>query len=93
MHCLVDQKKDYRRYNKLSFLWMLKMLKISLIFALLITFFGCANVKQINRGRHALKIMQTDPHPEESAFLNEVNSFREGATSGGKAVGGGCGCN
>lgn len=59
----------------------------------LTTLSSCANVKQIDRGRMATKIMQLDPTPEESAFLNEVNSYREGAAGGSSAVGGGCGCN
>lgn len=54
---------------------------------------SCANVKQIDRGRLATKNMQLDPTPEESTFLNEVNSYREGAAGGSSAIGGGCGCN
>jgi hypothetical protein len=62
---------------------------------LLIAYFisGCANVKQIERGRMATKIMQLEPQPEEAKFLNSVNSYREGAAGGSSAVGGGCGCN
>ncbi len=54
---------------------------------------SCANVDQIDRGFLSKKIMQLDPHPEESVFQNEVRSFREGAIGGSAAVGGGCGCN
>ncbi len=54
---------------------------------------SCANVEQIDRGFLSKKIMQLDPHPEESSFRNEVRSFREGAIGGSEAVGGGCGCN
>lgn len=54
---------------------------------------GCANVKQIERGRMASKIMQLEPQPEEAKFLNAVNSYREGAAGGSSSVGGGCGCN
>lgn len=54
---------------------------------------SCANVEQIDRGFLAKKIMQLDPHPEESVFQEEVRSFREGAVGGSSAVGGGCGCN
>ena len=61
--------------------------------ALLLFLASCANVKQIDRGRLAGRVMQLDPTPEESVFLNEVNSFREGAAGGSSAVGGGCGCN
>lgn len=61
---------------------------------LLVVFAGaCANVKQIDRGRLASKAMALDPIPEESTFLNEVNSYREAAVGGTSAVGGGCGCN
>lgn len=54
---------------------------------------SCANVDQIDRDFLAKKIMQVDPHPEESVFRNEVRAFREGAIGGTGAVGGGCGCN
>ncbi|AYF45751.1 hypothetical protein BALOs_2761 [Halobacteriovorax sp. BALOs_7] len=54
---------------------------------------SCANVDQIDRGLLSKKIMQLDPHPEESVFQNEVRAFREGAVGGSSAVGGGCGCN
>ena len=64
---------------------------IPLLLAML--FVSCANVDQIDRGHLAKKIMQLDPHPEESAFRNEVRSFRESAIGGTSAVGGGCGCN
>lgn len=61
--------------------------------SLLFLSFSCANVKQIDRGRLASKAMALDPIPEESVFLNEVNSYREAAVGGTAAVGGGCGCN
>ena len=54
---------------------------------------SCANVPQIDRGLLSKKIMQFNPHPEESVFQEEVRSFREGAIGGSDAVGGGCGCN
>ena len=59
----------------------------------LCSFSSCANVKQIDRGLLSSRIMQIDPTPEESVFLNEVNSYREAAAGGSAAVGGGCGCN
>ena len=68
-------------------------MKIVSLCLLALTFVGCANVEQIDRGYLYKKIMQLDPHPEESAFRNEVRSFREGAIGGSEAVGGGCGCN
>jgi len=37
--------------------------------------------------------MQATPSPEESVFIEEVNSYREGAVGGSSSVGGGCGCN
>jgi hypothetical protein len=70
------------------------MLKSTLHFIFLMAALaGCANVDQIDRGRLSKRIMQLDPHPEESAFRNEVRSFRESAIGGSSAVGGGCGCN
>lgn len=67
---------------------------MKLMFCILfIALSSCANVEQIDRGLLSKKIMQLDPHPEESVFRNEVRSFREGAIGGSEAVGGGCGCN
>ena len=63
------------------------------IFIVLVSLTSCANVKQIDRGRISSKIMQLNPTPEESIFLEEVNSYREGAAGGSASVGGGCGCN
>ncbi|OIQ16074.1 MAG: hypothetical protein BM556_15550 [Bacteriovorax sp. MedPE-SWde] len=60
---------------------------------ILSTFLSCANVKQIDRSRLSSKIMKIDPKPEEQAFLEEINSYREGAAGGSSSVGGGCGCN
>lgn len=54
---------------------------------------SCANVKQIDRSRLSSRIMQIDPKPEEQSFLEETNSYREGAAGGSASVGGGCGCN
>ena len=67
------------------------MKNLMILFSIFIV--GCANVDQIDRGLLAKKIMQLDPHPEESLFQEEVHSFREGAVGGSSAVGGGCGCN
>lgn len=65
----------------------------SIYLFLLILLTSCANVKQIERGKLSSRIMQFDPIPEESVFLNEVNSYREAAAGGSSSVGGGCGCN
>lgn len=64
---------------------------LALLFILILS--SCANVSQIDRGILAKRIMRVDPHPEETIFQDEVHAFREGAIGGGKAVGGGCGCN
>lgn len=69
------------------------MRSLLLLSVLLFALSGCANVKQIERGRLASKIMQIEPLPEEAKFLNAVNSYREGAAGGSSSVGGGCGCN
>ena len=68
-------------------------MKVLCICLLALCLGSCANVEQIDRGFLAKKIMQLDPHPEESVFQEEVRSFREGAVGGSSAVGGGCGCN
>lgn len=69
------------------------MPNIAQILFLIFILSSCANVPQIDRGFLAKKIMQLDPHPEESSFQDEVRAFREGAIGGTSAVGGGCGCN
>ncbi|MAZ49997.1 MAG: hypothetical protein CME65_15650 [Halobacteriovoraceae bacterium] len=67
---------------------------MKLVFLLTIILTSCANVKQIDRGRLASKIMQPSTNAEEKLFLNEVRSFREASVGGTVgAVGGGCGCN
>lgn len=71
-------------------------MKFSIISKALLPFIfaSCSNVKQIDRGRLASKIMQPTTCSEEKSFLNEARSFREAAAGGtGNAVGGGCGCN
>lgn len=60
---------------------------------LILVLSSCANVKQIDRGRTSSRIMQFDPSPEEQVFVDEINSYREGAAGGSASVGGGCGCN
>lgn len=69
------------------------MIKPLIILTMLFFITSCANVDQIDRGLLAKKIMQFDPHPEETSFQEEVNTFREGAIGGTTSVGGGCGCN
>ena len=69
------------------------VLKIFKIFILLLFVTSCANVKHIDQGLSQSRLMQLDPIPEENVFLEEVNSYREGAACGSSSVGGGCGCN
>ncbi len=69
------------------------MTKIIRTLLLLLILNSCANVEQIDRGRLSSRIMQATPSPEESVFIEEVNSYREGAVGGSSSVGGGCGCN
>lgn len=68
-------------------------MKLIILISTLFIMSSCANVKQIDRGRLAARVMAIEPTPEETQFLNEVNSYREGAAGGSSAVGGGCGCN
>lgn len=69
------------------------MFKIFSLFFITIAISSCANVDQVNRGRLSSRIMQFTPSPEESVFIEETNSYREGALGGSASVGGGCGCN
>jgi hypothetical protein len=52
---------------------------------------GCASVPAYDRGRLAQPSMTTSDlaHPSEE----HVRAVQEGATGGGFAAGGGCGCN
>jgi hypothetical protein len=72
---------------------MKKYLSIILFCFSFLQLSSCANVHQIDRGILAKRIMQLDPHPEETVFQDEVRALREVAIGGGKPVGGGCGCN
>ena len=67
-------------------------MKIFLL-GLMIVISSCANVKHIDQGVLQSRLMSFDPMPEENVFLEEVNSYREGAAGGSASVGGGCGCN
>lgn len=72
---------------------VLNFFKIFKLLILLLFVTSCANVKHIDQGLSQSRLMQLDPIPEENVFLEEVNSYREGAAGGSSSVGGGCGCN
>lgn len=80
------------RYASLGQRIFMKLLKLHTVLMLL-CLVSCANVDQVNRGRLSSRIMQANPSPEESTFLEETNSYREGSLGGSNSVGGGCGCN
>lgn len=87
---------DERSWVRQNFRTTKKGVLVLKCFKLLILFFtvtSCANVKHIDQGLSQSRLMQLDPIPEENVFLEEVNSYREGAAGGSASVGGGCGCN
>jgi len=64
---------------------------LSAILILLMT--GCANVKPWERGELADDVMKWDLDPLKSSLDSHIYFSKEGSSGGGKAAGGGCGCN
>lgn len=54
---------------------------------------GCARVKPWEREYLAKPIMVLDRDPQAALLEQHVYEYREGATGGYGAGGGGCGCN
>ena len=76
----------YRRsFSHLVRLWWMCVLALALA--------ACATVRPEERGNLAHPSMTYGADGLLQAQEEEVFSNREGATGGGKAVGGGCGCN
>jgi hypothetical protein len=53
---------------------------------------GCSPVQAWERGNFAKPQMALDPYPLHSALSHHNYISREGASGGGAASGGGCGC-
>jgi hypothetical protein len=65
--------------------------------AAMLTVAACSSVepwvKPYERERLADPVMQLDPDPVSSAYLDHVFEVREGARGATGGAGGGCGCN
>ncbi len=54
---------------------------------------ACTSVKPWERGNLAKPNMQGSPLTQKAALDNHIYFSKEGASGGGQAAGGGCGCN
>jgi hypothetical protein len=54
---------------------------------------ACSTVKPWERGTLAKVSMQGAPIAQKAILDNHIYFSKEGASGGGQAVGGGCGCN
>lgn len=54
---------------------------------------GCSTVSPWEKGQLADPHMFLDPDPMQSAFDSHIYFSKEASSGGGKASGGGCGCN
>ena len=68
-------------------------IKVLGIIFLVVTLNACATVQPWERGRLAKPEMAWSPDSLESALDNHIYFSKEGSSGGGKAAGGGCGCN
>ncbi len=54
---------------------------------------ACSSVKPWERGNLAKENMQGAPIAQKAVLDNHIYFSKEGASGGGQAAGGGCGCN
>jgi len=54
---------------------------------------ACSTVQPWERGHLAKDTMQGDAYPKKAALDRHIYFSKEGASGGGRAAGGGCGCN
>lgn len=72
---------------------MMKYLKLFCISAAFITLAACSTVEPWNRGALAKDVMAWQSHPLKASLDNHIYFSKEGTAGGGRAAGGGCGCN
>lgn len=68
-------------------------MKKGLLLTILMTLVACSSVKPWERGHLAKDTMQGDAYPNKAALDRHIYFSKEGASGGGRAAGGGCGCN
>lgn len=54
---------------------------------------GCTQVSAWERGNLARDVMAWDSDPLKASLDNHMYFSKEGSSGGGRAAGGGCGCN
>ncbi len=69
----------------------IKMTFFVTVLALLLS--ACSTVKPWQRSMLAKKSMSGNPIEQKAALDNHIFFSKEGASGGGQAAGGGCGCN
>lgn len=67
--------------------------KISLIILVTLLLSACSTVKPWERSHLAKPNMQGSPIAQKAALDRHIYFSKEGASGGGEAAGGGCGCN
>lgn len=60
---------------------------------MILSLVACSQVKPWQRGTLAKETMQGAPLKQKAALDQHIYFSKEGASGGGRAAGGGCGCN
>lgn len=68
-------------------------MKLGLLSICIIFLCACSTVKPWEKGYLAKDTMQGDAHVNKAALDRHIYFSKEGASGGGRAAGGGCGCN
>lgn len=68
-------------------------MKPALTLLLILSLSACSTVKPWERGDLSKRNMQGAPIAQKAALDNHIYFSKEGASGGGQAAGGGCGCN
>lgn len=69
------------------------MIRLILLISMILFISACSQVKPWQRGHLAKTEMQGVPLDQKAKLDQHVYFSKEGASGGGRAAGGGCGCN
>lgn len=69
------------------------MLKQISLCSLLVVLVGCSTVEPWERGTLAKDVMAWQPDSLKASLDSHISFSKEGTAGGGRAAGGGCGCN
>lgn len=72
---------------------MMIYLKLLCVSAAFIALAGCSTVEPWDRGTLAKDVMAWQSEPLKASLDNHIYFSKEGTAGGGRAAGGGCGCN